>query len=144
MEFPAHPLAIEDVALGRRLVGIKNQKPIVYSPLQLSASTTLTVRQFIQMVSAGLLVDTTGGNVNITMPSAAAVLAAIPLSQGEQLKFTIGSLAAAAGANVVNVLAGTNFALSNAAAIQIPAQTTRDAIVTLVSAATPTLVINIS
>jgi hypothetical protein len=141
MEFPAHPLAIEDVALGRRLVSIKNQKPLVYSPLQLSATATLTVRQFIQMVSAGLLVDTTAGNVNITMPSAAAVLAAIPLSQGEQLKFTIGSLG---GANVLNVLAGVNFVLSNGAAIAIAAQTTRDAIVTFVDAAGPTLAINIS
>jgi hypothetical protein len=144
MEFPAHPLAIEDVALGRRLVNIKNQKPLVYGPLILSANATLTVRQFIQMISAGLLVDTNAGSVSITMPSAAAVLAAIPLNQGEQLKFSIGSIATAAGANVVNVLAGTNFVLANNAAIAIAAQTTRNAIVTYVNAAGPTLAINIS
>lgn len=143
MSFNSLPLQIENLALGKRLVDIKNQKPLVYAPLQLSANTTLTVRQFIQMVSAGLLVDTTGGSINITMPSAASVLAALSLTQGDQLKFSIGALSAAANANVVNVLAGAGFLLSNNAAIAIPAQTTKKAYVTYVSSAGPTLAINV-
>ena len=142
MSIPVYPFAIQDTALGARLTDIKNAAPLVYGPLVLSANTTLSVRQFLSAVANGLLATTTAGSVTVTMPTAASILAAFPLEAGAQLKFSAGSSATAAGPNVLNIVGNTGFALSNGAAIAIPAQTTRNIVVTCINPTTPLLVIN--
>lgn len=141
---PVHPFAVQDTALGARLSDIKNDAPLVSSPLLLFATATLSVRQFLTVVANGLLATTNVGNITVTMPTAAAILAAFPLDIGAQLKFSAGSYATAAGPNVLNIVGNAGIVLANGAAISIPAQTTRNIVVTCINPATPLLVINVA
>lgn len=141
MENP-DPFSIENTLLGRKLVAIQNNKPQVQSPVFLAASTVLSVRQLIQVISNGLLVDTSLGSFTITTPSAAAILAAIPMVATQQFKFTVGSFGTA-NVNTVTLAGGAGVLPAGGVPIVISSQNTRNVTLTCYNVAVPAFVLSL-
>lgn len=104
---------IENINLGTKLDDIKNNKPIFNTPVVLSASTTLSVRQFLQIIQNGLLVDITNGNITITFPTAPDIQSAFPFQKYQQFTFNINAFALSLpNANALTILGNTGVTLA--------------------------------
>lgn len=85
---------ISNVRLGNTLVKIKNNNFIPYDPIIVSETTTLSVRDFIQCLENGLIINITNGNVIVNTPTANEILDAVDLNKYQQCLFTLKAFSA--------------------------------------------------
>jgi hypothetical protein len=102
---------IQNVDLGSKLVGIKNNQVQVATPFLVSATQTLSISNFIQILECGLQASVGLGSINLTMPTGATIATAFPqLLAGQQVLVPV-NVYASSGANTLTLTGNTNCAV---------------------------------
>ena len=108
-----------------------NSPPRFPQPLTLSysSSSTITTAGFANAISAGLVLDSTGGAINATTPTAAEIVSMFD-GTVRSVGFVLTALLTNVSASIITVVGGTNVTIQGTAAV--PANTNH--IMTLVLA----------
>lgn len=125
------PLSVENVDLGNRLAGIKNNHVVVNSPFTLSSSQVLGATACLKVLANGVQGITTGGNIALTFATGATLAAALPSMQvGQQISFLASSFSTAVNANTLTLLGNTGVTIA-AGALSIVVSNQASSLVTL-------------
>lgn len=128
---------IENIDFGTRLESIKQNKGLIYSPIFIDTNTTLSIRQFLQVLQNGLVVNNSLSNIVIITPPASQIFTILKLKKYQQVSFKVSSFVPILpNPNTVTIIGGLN--VNNSGLSILKSQETFTFTLTCIDTSTPT------